>query len=908
MAFEIVGREEELGFLHSFLDQEAGGPLALVLEGEAGIGKSTLWLAGVAAARERGLRVLSSRPAEAERGLAHLVLSDLFEDVLDEVLPALSAPRRHALEVALLLDEASEQPVDPRTLGVAVRTALQALAERTPVVLAVDDIQWLDPSSTSALVFALRRMAADRALLLLARRVVEGAQSSELERALEAESVQRVPIGPLSVGALHRFLRDRLGRPFARQTLLRIHETSGGNPFFALELARALGSDVDPLQPLPVPDTLEELVRARLAGLPAPTREALELASALGAPSASLLERAGIAPNALEAAVSAHVIERENGIIRFTHPLLSSVLYQGLSSGEERRNLHGRLAAIIDDPLVRARHLALATDTPDAGVAVALDDAATLAAARGASAVAAELDEHALRLTPPDAHDDQHRRALTAARAHHTAGEWTRARRIVADLLAQTQMGSSRAESLVLLAELESADRAVPLLEEALREAASRPALQSVIHCRLAWAARFRKGYVGALEHARAALQLAEDLDDGALRARAHAVQAILGWIVGEAEASQLPARAHDFAAAVGGEQLVQEATLAVANTLASSLSTGEARGLFEREYREWRERDEPRSARAIWGLSWVEFWAGRWTLAAAHAAHARDISVQYGLEVPQDHLPIAVVAVHRGQLDLAREHSERGLQLAEEHFALHPPQLLAVLGLAALWSGDASGAADWLDKADQQAAVLGWGNPSIRWWSADYAEVLLELGRIDDAARVLDVWEADAARLGREWVLAHVRRCRGLVATAQGNVDRAAVVLQQAVTQHEEVGDPFGRARALLALGIVRRRARQKRGARESIEAALAGFEELGAATWVEKAQSELGRIGGRTRQEGLTAAERRVAALVVEGRTNREVAAALFLTERTVASHLTHVYAKLGVRSRTELARRLA
>ena len=128
MAFEIVGREEELGFLHAFLDQEAGGPLALVLEGEAGIGKSTLWLAGVEAARERGLRVLSSRPAEAERGLAHAVLTDLFEAVLDEVLPALSAPRRHALEVALLVDEASEEPVDPRTLGVAVRTALRALA------------------------------------------------------------------------------------------------------------------------------------------------------------------------------------------------------------------------------------------------------------------------------------------------------------------------------------------------------------------------------------------------------------------------------------------------------------------------------------------------------------------------------------------------------------------------------------------------------------------------------------------------------------------------------------------------------------------------------------------------------------------------------------------------------------
>jgi DNA-binding CsgD family transcriptional regulator len=189
----------------------------------------------------------------------------------------------------------------------------------------------------------------------------------------------------------------------------------------------------------------------------------------------------------------------------------------------------------------------------------------------------------------------------------------------------------------------------------------------------------------------------------------------------------------------------------------------------------------------------------------------------------------------------------------------------------------------------------------------ADYVEVLLELGRIDDAVSVADVWEEDAARLGRDWVLAHVSRCRGLVAAARGDIDQAALLFQQSVAQHEEVGDPFGRARALLALGIVRRRARQKRIARDAIVAALAGFEELGAATWVEKARAELGRIGGRTREEGLTPAERRVAILVAEGRTNREVAAALFLGERTVASHLTHIYAKLGVRSRTELARKL-
>ena len=391
------------------------------------------------------------------------------------------------------------------------------------------------------------------------------------------------------------------------------------------------------------------------------------------------------------------------------------------------------------------------------------------------------------------------------------------------------------------------------------------------------------------------------------LRARAHIVQAILGWIVGDAEAPQLAARADDFAIALGGERLVQEATLAVVNTLASSFRRDEARALLEHEEREWRERDEPRSARALWGLAWVEFWAGRWELAAAHAARAHDISIQYGLEVPQDHLPIALIAVHRGQLELAREHSERALELAEEQFALHPPQHMAILGLVALWSGDASRAAVWLGKADQQAAALGWGEPSIRWWSADYAEVLLELGRIDDAVRVLDVWEADAARLGREWVLAHVLRCRGLVAAARGDVEQALALLEQAVAQHEAVADPFGRARALLALGVVRRRGRQKRAAREAIEAALEGLESVGASGWVAKARGELGRIAGRRRQEGLTAAERRVATLVAEGRTNREVAAALFLGERTVASHLTHIYAKLGVRSRTELARRL-
>jgi DNA-binding CsgD family transcriptional regulator len=598
------------------------------------------------------------------------------------------------------------------------------------------------------------------------------------------------------------------------------------------------------------------------------------------------------------------VIERGNGAIRFAHPLLASVLYGDL--GEERPRVHRRIAEIADDPLVRARHLALATDDPDAAVAATLDDAVRLAAGRGAPAVAAELAEQALRLTPDDG-EERPRRALAAARAQQTSGEWTRARTIAGELSSDAEPGPWRAEALVLLAELESVDRAVSLLEDALREADAQPALRSEIHGRLAWATRFREGYGAALGHARAALELAEDLDDDELRDRARLVLAVLSWFVGDADGPPLPVRADDFAGALGGERLAQEATFAVVSTLAASLRTEEARAVLEREYEEWRERDEPRGARALWGLAWVEFWAGRWALAAEHGADAHEISIQYGIEVPQDHLPVALVAVHRGQLGLARAHSERALELAEEQFGLHPPQHLAILGLVALAEGDTAEAAARLDEADRQAATLDWGEPSIRWWSGDRIELLLQTGRVDEAVRALDGWEADAVRLDRVWVLAQVARCRGLVAASRGEVEEAVAGLERAVAAHEATGDPFGRARALLALGVVRRRARQKRPAREAVEAALLVFEEIGAAGWAATARSELGRIGGRTREEGLTDAERRVAELVAEGRTNREVAAALFLGERTVASHLTHVYAKLGIRSRTELARQL-
>jgi DNA-binding CsgD family transcriptional regulator len=893
----IVGRESELASVRAFLEVPAEGPAGLVLAGEPGIGKSTLWLAGVEHARTLGRRVLSARPAEAESDLAYTGLGDLFEDVRDDVLAGLPAPRRRALESALLLADATPGAVDPRALGVAVRDGLQMLGEQQPAVVAIDDLQWLDTASAGALAFAFRRLDASTVVLLLARRPVDAARQSELERALPEANVQRLHVGPLSVGALHAFLRDRVGRVFARQTLLRIHEQSGGNPFYALEIARALGADVDPTQPLPVPDALDELVQGRVSGLPPATREALALAAAVGTASESLLERAGVPRDALAPAVAAGVIARERGAIRFTHPLLASAVYDP--------RVHARLAEVVDDPLARARHLALSSDSPDSEIAHALDDAARLATERGAAALAAELNEHALRLTPPAEVDDRHRRALAAARAHQAAGEWTRAQAIARELLAATAPGPQRAELLVLLAEFEIDELAVPFLEQALAEAAAQPDLHLRIRIMLAWSTRFRSGFSAGFDEARAAAAAAEELDDDALRISALSLAAFLGRAVLAPEAPAYGARARELAAKSGDPELLKAPATALGQVLVDCGEYAAARALLEFDYNDWRERDERFASGLLWILAWLELWTGNLERAADCAARSHEIGVQYGIEEHPAPLPGAWVAAHRGHLDQARELAERGLALCEEQLPVAGPLFPGVLGIVALWGGDPAAGVAQFAEADRLASAVDWRNPHMRPWTPDYVEALLELGRIDEARRVLAAWEADAIAAALPRVLAQVTRCHGLIAAADGRVDEAASLLDRAVEEHEQVGDRFGRARVRLALGVVRRRQRQKAAARRALEDALTAFTDLGAATWAERARAELGRIGGRTREAGLTAAERRVAALVAQGRTNREVAAALFIGERTVETHLSHVYAKLGVRSRAELAR---
>jgi predicted ATPase len=333
-------------------------------------------------------------------------LTDLIGDAFDEVRMALPAPQQRALATALLRSEADE-PADARTTATALVGVLTALAD-TPLLVAVDDVQWLDPASAQALAFAGRRLPPRLGLLLTRRAEIREEAPLGLGQVLPEGCLRICVCGPLSLAALHALITSRLGTSPARPMLVRIAEACGGNPFFALEIARALAGDRHERglgDPLPVPPSLQELVARRVGALPAPAREAVLVAASLSRPTLALVREA-LAPQcdaapALIAAEEAGILVSEGERIRFTHPLLASAVY-GTASSSRRRQLHGRLAEVVADPEERARHLAFSGIQADEATAARVEEAARGAAVRGAQAAAAELFEAARRLTPVD--------------------------------------------------------------------------------------------------------------------------------------------------------------------------------------------------------------------------------------------------------------------------------------------------------------------------------------------------------------------------------------------------------------------------------------------------------------------------------------------------------------------------
>ncbi len=916
--FELVGRSKERARLVDFVARLPQGPGALLIRGEPGIGKTTLWRAGVAAAQDAGVRVLVSRCAEAEMPIPLGAVSDLLDPAFDDVAEELAEPQRHALATALGMESDPRGPPDRLALPRAVVAAFRELAREELLLLAIDDVQWLDPASARVLGYAVRRLGEEPLGVLAALRD-EGDLRDPLALvdAFDPETFDELLVGPLAKAHVGQLVRQRFDVRIPQTTLAAVHEASQGNPMFALEFARATEREDASLQtPLPVPSSLQELVRDRVRRLPDSTRPLLELVSATERPTLPFLERALGEPAIplVDEAVSAGTIAvGTDGVVRFTHPLLGAAVYFDIPPGR-RSALHLDAANAVDDLVERARHLALATSAPDEDIANIVEQAAATAARRGGPDAAGALAAEAVRLTPISGEAARFRRTFAGAGFLMEAGDVEDARRQIEPLLDPSIPPAVRSQALVFRAETEHQDR--PLIRALLREA-----IDIAPDPRVRWQAWIRYAQQGgwisadartAAESAREALDIAIELDDPQLIAASTAALAFYeaargcrDTTFGEAELAEL-------------DELPRTAPWQITPALsvgAQLLWAGEldrARDVLQREYDKLVRQGSVLKLPLILmtTLSEVEWRAGRLAAADAYAKDARAIledAMPGGAHV----VGYAQVAAagSLGRVEEARTIAFNDSQTSARYQDLNRLRIRWALGHVELSRGDPAGAWNALEGLPDALDEFGIAEPGWQPILPDVVETLVALGRLEEAEVFLQQLEAQATALKHKWATPAALRCRASLRLQREQADEAAAAAEQAEAEFARIGFPLDRARALLVEGTARRRLGHRREAAEPLTSAIEILTELGAALWLEQAEAELRRASPRPRRDReLTDAERRVAALVAQGLTNREVAAQLFTTISTVEAHLTRIYRKLGIRSRVQLARAVA
>lgn len=891
-------------------------PSALVIAGEPGIGKTTLWLAGVAQARERGFRVLSTRADEAESVLSYAAVADLLEDVEPAAFDALSGLQRVALDRVLLRGGGEGPPTDQRVTASAVALVVSALGATQPVLLAIDDAQWLDVSSEAVLAFAMRRLSGRVGVLLTGRAHAAEQDPAGWLQLQTPDAVRRMRMSPLSLGALHSMILDRFGRAFPRPTMVRIAQISGGNPFYALELARAVESRSTNADGV-LPSTLTELVRVRTGHFDGEVADLLLAACSVTDATVEFLAQVfGVSAEhvveLLEGPEREGIVQIDGNHVAFVHPLLARGIYTQAGPARRRR-MHRALAMVETRPELRARHLALGAASAEPDTLKALDDAAAAAVARGAAAAAADLYGLAIGLG-----GDTPARRLSAAEQHLRSGDTRRAAAMLESAVVDFGPGPLRATALTLLGETRLAEHdftgAMSPLTQAAAEAGGDLALLVPAQLSLVRASTLTGRHDAGRRHAELAVANAERLGSNKLLSQALALHVMLCCAHGGSRDEAALRRALDLEEPDPYVAAVLRASVADAVTLAWTGRLDEALVGLITARRSCLELGSDADVVYVAGhLSTVYVWLGRYSVAVDVA---EDMLVRchnlgggaFGIVSAKTQRAIA--SAFLGRERQAREDIRSATAGAEQcgaHFLAVWP--LMTLGFLEVSLGNHAAALNVLQPLLIRAKGGRDLGPSPALYVTDAVEAMVALGRLDEPTPLIDMLERKGTELDSAWFLAVAARCRSMTLAAGGELAAAEQMLHEAMVQHDRLPMPFERARTQLFLGQVLRRQRRKNLAAATLREALATFTGLDTPLWADRAAVELKRTEApRANELDLTPSELRVARLAASGMTNKDIASALFISPKTVEHNLSSVYRKLSVRTRAELARRAA
>ena len=885
----LVGRGPERARVEGFVARLGAGAPSLVLVGDAGIGKTTLWRHGVLLARSAGARVLLARPGEDDRHSPAQGLLDLFGATGPDTAARLSDPDLPVLERSRL-----------------VLDVLRRLAGDVPVVLAVDDLPWLDDPTGRALRFALRRLVDEPVALLATARTWGPATNPLGDVGRDVETLVVDPVPPADLRRIVMAAVPRATVPLA----VRSGDLARGNPLLAIELARArvAGSTAAP------EGSALAAVTRRLHQLPAPAlalARLLAVAGPTGLPVLCAASGSGDLDDALRAGLDgdAFVLEPDF-VLRFAHPLLAAAVLGGLNA-VDRRDLHAALAGVVTDPDERAAHLARSVTAPDSGVAGEVEAAALRLARRGAPQPAADLLSHSARLTPPGEPEAHLRRVLAQMKQCATAGDLPAALKLAGGLLEHLPPGPLRAAAVTGRVVLDFSDG-----ETFLREALSgvpddgdpgHERLRGRLLGLLGWLLAVHLGRVAeGLDHAREGLRIGRLHGDDVLVAQAASAVSTASLVQGE--------RADD---------LVDEAVRLGSEVVASHLALwprvlrGRQR-LWDGRLEQARCDLEAMYASAV--ASGSEFQRPYRLCDLAHVALAEgDLSraareVGEGLEAARDcrderveswlAYPAGLVAALRRDEDTAEQAADR-LRWWATRTGERPREAMAdhVRGVQAAAARDWEAALEHLVRSVSRLDDLGYVHPGAVPVLPPAIEAACLAGRRDDAHALLHALRRRCSGLASPWADAILASARGQVLLLHD--DPAALdVLLDARARLARTGHALDAARTGVVAAAAALRAGRRRSVRELGGDALETFCRNGVRGYDGLARELLDRAGGATDDE-LTATEAEVAALVADGLRNREVGVRMFVSESTVEAHLTRIYRKLGVRNRAGLSR---